>query len=492
MGFKTSAMESSKKYFLSILLCLLFHLWGSSQAATPVAQHQTQPVAVVVERLEKDIPQLMKDADIPGLSAALIRNGKLVWHKNFGVANAETNEPVTDETIFEAASLTKIVTAYAALQLVDQGKLDLDKPLNQYLGNNYDAGDDQRINLITARHVLSHSSGFPNWRPQGSPTLPIRFTPGEKFSYSGEGFVYLSKVIEHITSMKFDEYIKKNVFDPLQMSHSSFSWLDSYKKLHVYRHDGFGKKTSRSEEPGYNAAASLRTTAEDYANFVIAVLKGKGLKKTTWQQMLSSQIIVDKEKAPQVSWGLGLGLETSAVGKTFWHWGDQGDSKCYVTAFIEPQDAIVYFTNSRNGLSITHTILEDAIGGEHPALAWLNYERYNPAAKNLLHAVNDKGAVAALNEYRLLREQNKIQGLQEASMNSIGYQLLQLNKVNDAIEIFKQNTVDFPQSGNTWDSLAEAYMINGNKELAIEYYEKSLKLDPDNSNAVEQLKKLKS
>src|SRR6187551_1105629 len=112
MGFKTSAMESSKKYFLSILLCLLFHLWASSQAATPVARHQTQPVAIVVERLEKDIPQLMKDADIPGLSAALIRNGKLVWHKNFGVTNAETNEPVTDETIFEAASLSKSVTAY--------------------------------------------------------------------------------------------------------------------------------------------------------------------------------------------------------------------------------------------------------------------------------------------------------------------------------------------------------------------------------------------
>lgn len=485
-------MKSLKNIFLSILLCLLFHFWASPQQSVPVLQQKIRPVSAVIERLEKDIPQLMKDADIPGLSAAFIRNGKLVWHKNFGVADAETNEPVTDETIFEAASLTKIVTAYAALQLVDQGKLELDKPLNQYLGNNYDAGDDKRINLITARHVLTHSSGFPNWRPRNSTILPINSNPGEKFSYSGEGFVYLSKVIEHITSMKFDEYIKKNVLDPLQMIHSSFSWLDSYKKLHVYRHDWSGKKSFRSSEPGYNAAASLRTTAADYAKFVIAVLKGSGLKKATWSRMLTSQIIVDKEKAPNVSWGLGLGLETNVNGKAFWHWGDQGDSKCYVTALIEPKDAILYFTNSANGLAVAHIILEDAIGGEHPALAWLNYERYNPATKNLLAAIKDKGAVDALKNYRQLREQNKIKALQEAAMNNIGYQLLQLKKVDDAIEVFLQNTVDFPKSGNTWDSLAESYMIKGNKEFAIKYYEKSLQLDPGNTNAVEQLKKLKS
>ena len=485
-------MNFKEKIILSIPVCLLIHLCASSQQAGPVAQQKSQPVATVIKQLEKDIPQLMKDADIPGLSAALIRDGKLVWRKNFGVADAETNEPVTDETIFEAASLTKIVTAYAALQLVDQGKLDLDKPLNQYLGNNYDAGDDKRIDLITARHVLTHCSGFPNWRPRNSKILPIRFTPGEKFSYSGEGFVYLSKVIEHISSMRFDEYIKKNVLEPLQMTHSSFSWIDSYKKWHVYRHDGSGEKSYRPEEPGYNAAASLRTTAEDYAKFVIAVLKGTGLKKTTWNQMLTPQIIVDKEKTPNVAWGLGVGLETNVNGKAFWHWGDQGDSKCYVTALIEPQDAILYFANSANGLSVAHTILDDAIGGEHPALGWLNYERYNPAAKNLLRAIKDKGAVAALKEYRLLREKNKLQGLTEAAMNSMGYQLLRSEKVEDAIEVFLQNSVDFPKSGNAWDSLAESYMINGNKELAIQYYEKSLQLDPGNENAVEQLKKLKS
>jgi len=441
--------------------------------------------------LQRDIPRLMKEADIPGLSVALIRHGKIVWRHHYGVSNAETQQPVTDSTIFEAASLSKVVTAYAALQLVDQGKLSLDTPLNKYLGNNYEIGDDPRIHLITARRVLSHSAGFPNWRPQGAALLPINFAPGEKFSYSGEGFVYLSKVIEQITKTPFKEYMQQKVLGPLGMKQSSFEWEDRYQQTGIYRHDWLGHKSFRFEGKGVNAAASLHTTAEDYAKFIIALLNGTGLKKKTWQQMFTPQIIVN-DKNPDVAWGLGVGLETTPDGKTFWHWGDQGDSKCYMTAYIDRKDAIVYFTNSSNGLSITREMLADALGGDHPAVAWLNYPRYNPAAKNLLLAIQDKGAVTALQTYREQRTAHPELNVGENLTNTIGYVLLRMKKVDDAIEIFTQNTSDFPQSSNVWDSLAEAYMIKGNKELAIKYYEQSLKLDPGNTNAVEQLKKLKS
>src|SRR5664279_788809 len=173
------------------------------------AQQQGQPVSitthefaknqaiaeVAIARLTRDIPTLIKESDVPGLSIALVRNGKLVWSKAFGIANADTKKPVTNETVFEAASLSKPVFAYAVLKLVDVGKLNLDTPLNKYLGNNYDVVNDDRINFITARHVLSHTSGFRNLRDNdGTKTLLIHFTPGEKFSCSGEGMVYLSKV----------------------------------------------------------------------------------------------------------------------------------------------------------------------------------------------------------------------------------------------------------------------------------------------------------
>ncbi len=131
--------------------------------------------AEIIARLEQRIPQLMQAGEAPGLSLALIREAKLVWHHGFGVKNAETKEPVTDSTVFEAASLSKPVFAYAVLKLVDSGKLDLDKPLNQYLPGNYDVGDDPRLNQITARRVLSHTTGFPNWRPNGSPVLKFFF-----------------------------------------------------------------------------------------------------------------------------------------------------------------------------------------------------------------------------------------------------------------------------------------------------------------------------
>lgn len=460
-------------------------------ASAVIAQPARKPAKESIESLQKDIPTWMSNADIPGMQVMLIRNGKQVWLKSYGIANAETKVPVDDNTLFEAASLSKVITAYAALKLVDEGKLDLDIPLNTYLGNNYDIGNDERIRLITARLVLTHSAGFPNWRKEGSPTLPIEFTPGEKFSYSGEGFVYLSKVMEKLTQMDFEAYIQKSVFLPLGMNNSFFSWQDSFAYRHVYRHNGEGKKSMRWEGKGFNAAASVHTTVADYGKFILALLNGKGLKKKTWEEMFKPQIRVRKDTYPELYWGLGVGLEINNDTKYFWHWGDQGDSKCFMKADLKAKDAILYFTNSANGLSIADGMMEDALGGTTPALAWLNYERYNPAVKLLRQSILEKGAKLSLQEYRDQRSKGAVQAIAEGTINSIGYQLLRQQKVDDAIEVFLQNTTDYPESGNTWDSLAEAYMTKGDKDLAIKYYEKSLQLDPSNTNAVDQLKKLK-
>jgi len=470
---------------------MLFSASVSAQKNKYAPVSNSKPTSAAIEALEKDIPNLMRLADVPGISAALVRDGKIVWSKGFGVANAETKEPVTNETIFEAASLSKVVFAYGVLKLVDEGKLDLDVPLNKYLGNNYEVGDDARLNSITARRVLSHTAGFPNWRAPGAKTLPINFTPGEKFSYSGEGFVYLSKVVEKITGMPLEDFMQKTVLIPLQMTSSSFQWQDKYDRNGAYRHDLIGNKLFRNQGKNVNAAASLRTTAVDYAKFVAALLNGKGLKKKTFSQMFTPQININ-EKSPQVFWGLGVGLEATDEGKSFWHWGDQGDTKAYFTAFLPRKDAIVYFANSPNGLSITKEILDDAIGGKHPAIAYLDYGRYdNDPTRTLLKAIIEKGAAETLKNYRAQRDQPNAAKIPEFRINRIGYVLLQIKKIEDAIEVFRLNTTDFPNSANAWDSLAEGYQAKGDKESAIKYYEKSLELNPQNSNAAERLKKLK-
>ncbi|MET0466708.1 MAG: serine hydrolase [Chitinophagaceae bacterium] len=475
-------MRLLKTFFLLLMLNL-------SSAA--VAQPPGRTTAETIDSLEIHFPAWMNAADIPGLQAVLIHQEKIEWIKGFGVASAETKVPVDEHTLFEAASLSKVVTAYGALKLVDEGKLDLDKPLNAYLGNNYDIGNDPRIEMITARRVLSHSAGFPNWRSANAKTLPIEFNPGERFSYSGEGFVYLSKVMEKLSGKDFETYIHDAVFVPLSMNNSYFSWQDTFAYRHVFRHDWQGLRSARWEEKGFNAAASLHTSAGDYAKFIIALLNGKGLKRKTREEMFTPQIRVDQQAFPELYWGLGVGLEIEGKRKNFWHWGDQGDSKCYMKAYLDTKNAFLYFTNSANGLAIADRILEEATGGATPALAWLNYERFNPAVKQLIQTAIGQGAQTALEQYRQNLAQKLIQQIPEVSMNGIGYKLLRLNKTDDAVLVFEQNTKDHPSSGNTWDSLAEAYDKKGNKELAIKYYQQSLDLDPGNTNAVQQIKRLR-
>lgn len=455
----------------------------------------------VVARLETLVPRLLDEGMVPGLSIALIQKGELAWHRGFGVKNSQTKEPVVANSMFEAASLSKPVFAYAVLKLVDAGKLDLDTPLNKYLPGNYDVGNDARIGQITARHVLSHTPGFPNWRRPGGP-LTIHFTPGERFSYSGEGFVYLSKVVEHITGEKFNDLMTKMVFVPLGMTDSSYVWQDRYGPQMTSRHRANGDPTGQNKSTEANAAASLRTTAQDYGRFLVAILHGTGLKKETAKLMLTPQIKLSESgtnnigRPPEklsatLSWGLGWGLQTTGDGLSFWHWGDNGDSKAYVVVNEKQKFGLVIFANSANGLSIVPEIVNEAVGGEQPALAWLKYDTYKSPAKLLYRNIIAKGAAEALREYREWRKgraANEV--LNETQMNRLGYDLIGARRLKDAIEVFKLNVEDYPQSANVYDSLAEAYLADGNKELAIKNYQRSVELDPSNTKGTEVLKKL--
>lgn len=479
--------------------------------STSTAQDTTTPSSVplratvkkeqIVERLNAAIPRLLEEGMVPGLSIALVQKGELVWHKGFGVKNAQTKEAVADNTVFEAASLSKPVFAYAVLKLVDEGKLDLDTPLTKFLPGNYDVGEDARINQITARHVLSHRPGFPNWRRQNN-ALTIHFTPGERFSYSGEGFVYLAKVVEKITGEKFNDFMKRSVFVPLGMNDSSYIWQESYNAQHAFSHGQLGRPTGQNKSTNPNAAASLRTTAQDFGKFLVAMSKGTGLKPATWRQMLTPQIQVSEsgtnnifgkpEKLSEtISWGLGWGLQTTADGLAYWHWGDNGNMKAYVLMYDKQQFGLVVFTDGANGLTIVPEIVSEAIGGQQPALSWLKYGSYKSPSKSLLKTILAKGATAALTEYRQTRKgRPESEVLNESQMNRLGYDLMGGQLIKDAIEVFKLNVEDYPKSSNVYDSLAEAYERDGQKDLAIKNYQRSLELDPKNDNAAEALKKL--
>jgi len=300
-----------------------------------------------------------------------------------------------------------------------------------------------------------------------------------------------------------NDFMKRMVLDQLGMKSSSYVWQERYDSLKTSRHNALGEPSPQIKATP-NAAASLLTTAEDYARFIAAIMSGSGLKPETQKNMLTPQIRVDEggsnttarpadKLSSTIAWGLGVGLQTTSDGVSFWHWGDNGDAKAYFVAYPREKIGFVMFANGSNGLSFLPELVNEAIGGQQPAIAWIQYESYKSPRRMLLKNIQAKGAEAALIEYRAWRKGRPADELlNEQQMNRFGYDLLYpLRRPKDAIEVFKLNVEDYPQSSNTYDSLGEAYMVDGNKEMAIKNYERSIELNPKNSGGIERLKKLR-
>ena len=230
--------------------------------------------------LDSAVPCLLNKYNVPGAAMAIIRDGELVYSKGWGVKRMGESAQINGQTIFPAASLTKPAFAYGAMKLVRDGRLDLDRSLSDYLDDPYIQGDD-RLQKITARMVLSHTTGFPNWRPgrwTGSPKpLKIQFEPGTKFRYSGEGYNYLQLVVENITGRQLDIYMKDAVLNPLGMHDSTFVWDEALESVIAVPHNRWGRAVDkwqwRPEKP--MASGTLFTTILDYARFMSAMLSTK-------------------------------------------------------------------------------------------------------------------------------------------------------------------------------------------------------------------------
>jgi CubicO group peptidase (beta-lactamase class C family) len=258
----------------------------------------------------------------------VIRNRGIESLTPTGVRNARDGAPIDQQTIFDAASLSKPVFAFAVLQLIDAGALTLDTPLARHVPDY--VRDDRRADAITVRHVLSHSSGLPNWRTVDLP-LKTYFPPGERFSYSGEGFVWLQRVVEAITGGPIDVLLHRLAFEPLGMRQSNFVWQFTFDANYADPHDAALVPDLKKKPATANTAASLQTTARDYARFLQAVLSGAQLKPETAHLWLSPQVTLRRrcvqcltsdmpESDTQVASGLGWGLEPQSG--TFFQWGD--------------------------------------------------------------------------------------------------------------------------------------------------------------------------
>ena len=224
---------------------------------------------------EQTLRQLTEQYGIPGIQLVCIKDNKEESF-NIGTVSHSSGKKVTSRTIFEAASLSKCVFAYAVLRLYDRGIINLDTPLIRYVGvyERFDPSDPRYAN-ITGRMVLRHTTGLPNWGDDKFARLI--FSPDSTFSYSGEGFQYLQRAVEKITGKTLNEIARQEVFIPLGMANSSYTWEDKFDTLAAFGDSPDAVNGHKKEM----AAASLLTCAHDYAIFLQALMAGTGLKPAT-------------------------------------------------------------------------------------------------------------------------------------------------------------------------------------------------------------------
>lgn len=384
------------KLYGSVFSFLVFIQFTYSQVL-PLSIQKADGNYISTTYIDSLVKKLMNTGQVTGLELAIIDHNGIVYLNSYGYKNKAKQELNDTATCFYAASLAKSLFAFMVMQLVDEGKIDLDKPLYEYLPKpiseyeNYKelAGDDQ-WKLITARNCLDHTTGFPNWRqlnPHGNNKLEIFFKPGGRFAYSGEGIYLLQMVIETITGQTLEVLAREKIFQPFGMYRTSFLWQPAFETDYAVGHDRKEDTLHKRRSGSANAAGSMETTIADYARFLLAVMQGKEISQKSWQEMFSPQIRINskaqfpslrtdttnKNNNIQLSYGLGWGLFNTPYGRAFFKEGHDDGWGHYAIGIPEKQIAVLIMSNSSNGESIFTKLVEKITGVTIP-WKWEGYK----------------------------------------------------------------------------------------------------------------------
>jgi len=358
--------------------------FGCRPAADTGGTGQTGVPQALIADLEQRIPRALAEHNVPGLSIALVRSSRLVWQRGFGMADAASKMPVDPATIFEAQSMSKPVFAYAALKLCEAGVISLDTPLTTYTPDRPVSGD-PRLDLITARHVLSHTTGFQNWRGPKDP-LSIHFTPGSRWQYSGEGYSFLQSVMTRLTghtdpsvcetfeaefrvcATDIDAYMKAHLLVPFEMTASGYVWDDAWAGRIARPHDAKGvplekRHPNAAAAARYASSGGLHATATDYARFLIEVIAPKPadafrLTSDSLRAMTRPAIAVPDDPR-RSSWALGWQVFPTADGDVIAHGGDGLGFHSFAVASVSHRSAYVVMTNGENGWKLLQQLVSN-------------------------------------------------------------------------------------------------------------------------------------
>ncbi len=295
-------------------------------------------------------------------------------------------QPIDEQSIFQAASLSKPLFAYIVMRMVDRGEIDLDTPIAEY--TDIDRFEDKEMaRQLTPRIVLSHQTGLPNWAAGPSsdewPTSRISFKyPADScFAYSGEGYAFLQRAVEDIQGEPLDAIARREVFEPFDMPTTSYAWQPAYDTLALVGFNRDGENRGQGRHPRANCAYTLRTNATEYAQFIRrGLLQGEGLSEASHKAMFEKQVhaqrYADEPRAcdSSVFWCLGFGAveEPSAgAGEYYWHWGDNGNFKALWLLHPATKEGFVYFSNRATGHDLLDPFLKELTGEDLPLNDWI-------------------------------------------------------------------------------------------------------------------------
>ncbi len=439
--------------------------------------------------------------------AALVADGrKVVYQKGFGLANMELGVPNTPDTKFRIGSITKSFTAILVFQLIEQGKLKLDGKLTDYLPEYPKAKGEK----ITINQLLTHTAGLRDIGdfPRNSNNFPaiiakmnagfvtndelvkkiseyeLLFEPGTSFRYSNDGYILLGAIVESVTGKSYEDVLKEQILIPSGMKNSGMAYHTRLlsNRATGYEHTFYGYENA--VQIGVGPAGGMYSTVGDLFLFNQILSTDKLLSQKSKDVMFSVSPNV-------VAYGWKVRKVTDErTGKVSTVIITDGLLPGFIAFMVEQVDAkrlVILLTNVREmtiRLGDINTALINILDGK-------KYDSPKRSlAETLFTIVKQKGIESALEQYRAL-SRNDTYYLNESEFNSLGYLLLGEKRIKEAIEIFKLNTEANPQSANAYDSLGEAYMFGGDKERAIANYQKSVELNPNNTNAIEMLKKLR-
>jgi CubicO group peptidase (beta-lactamase class C family) len=490
--------------FTGFLLALAAILIPASAQTTDRYHQKLQPI------LEK----MVRDQELPGLAIGVVEENRLVYAAAFGTQNiSHKDDPVTTRSLFHMASITKLFVATSIMELVEQGRIDLDAPLIKYL--QYFRMADDRYKIITIRQMVTHSSGMPDvedyeWdKPQydagaleryvrSLSNLKLEFAPGQKFQYSNIAFEILGDVIAKVSGESFDDYVQNHILTPLGMKDSTLLVKQANPKLLAWGHelDGNGNPFPSKVYP-YNRihspSSDLHSNVADMSRWAIAnmnrgELDGKRILKASTYDLLwkRSGELGGKPSPVGISWFIG---EMRGEKMVSHNGGDTG----FLTGFAmlpERKIAVVWMVNDDwlpNGGGITRDALKTALGFDPQPITGKR-----SLARAVISIHGNQGIDAAIAAVATLKRLHPDQyNFTVGQLNGAGQYLIHSGHAADAVRIFQLNLQTYPDSAAAYDGLGTAYETTGRRDLAIANYERAVAMDPKTAHAAEALKRLK-